>query len=87
MAERAEFGENDDLIESFAGSPRYRRRSHSPGRSKHHCTIGTVQSIDLVSIEAQVNGPIIKIEFRAGPGCQERSRIVPDRSAPIPGSA
>jgi membrane fusion protein, multidrug efflux system len=29
-------------------------------------TIGTVQSIDVVSIEAQVYGPIVKIEFEPG---------------------
>ena len=29
-------------------------------------TIGTVQSIDSVSVQAQVNGPIIKVEFAPG---------------------
>jgi membrane fusion protein, multidrug efflux system len=29
-------------------------------------TIGTVQSIDLVAVRSQVNGPIVKIEFTPG---------------------
>lgn len=38
-------------------------------------TIGTVQSIDSVSVQAQVNGPIIKIEFTPGQDVQHGQEL------------
>jgi len=37
--------------------------------------LGTVQSIDIVSVQARVNGPIVKVEFKPGQDVKENQEL------------
>ena len=37
--------------------------------------LGTVQSIDIVSVQARVNGPIVKLEFTPGQDVRENQEL------------